>query len=201
MNVIDSAVHLADIYARALFELARQAHGGLAERSKAVNAIKDDLDIVQDISVQEENFGALMTSPYFAPEHKQQILLKIFSGKLSDLTVDFLRVVIRHDRMIFLPRIISRFGELWEAHHGYKIVQVTVSKAMNDQQTGELSTNIANAMNSKVKLQIGINPSIMGGIIIRYGDRVIDNSIRGRLRRAVNIIMSKQEKQEKINEV
>jgi F-type H+-transporting ATPase subunit delta len=192
MNVIDAAVHLAEIYARALFELA--------ERSKMVNAIKDDLDIVQDICIKEKDFGVLMVSPYFSPDCKEQILQKIFSGKLNDLTIDFLRVVIRHDRMVFLPQIINRFNEIWEAHHGYKIVQVTVSQAMNSQETEMLSADMARAMNNKVKLQIGVNPSIMGGVIIRFGDRVIDNSIRGRLRRAVNTIMSRQ-KAGKIDEV
>jgi len=193
MNVIDAAVHLAEIYARALFELA--------ERSKMVNAIKDDLDIVQDICIKEKDFGVLMVSPYFSPDCKEQILQKIFSGKLNDLTIDFLRVVIGHNRMVFLPHIINRFNEIWEAHHGYKIVQVTVSQAMNSQETEMLSADMARAMNNKVKLQIGVNPSIMGGVIIRFGDRVIDNSIRSRLRRAVNIIMSRQKKQEKIDEV
>ena len=193
MNVIDAAFHLAEIYARALFELA--------ERSKMVNAVKDDLDVMQDISVREKDFRVLMASPYFSPDYKEQVVQKIFSGKMSDLTIDFLRVVIRHDRMVFLPQIIDRFGELWEAHHGYKIVQITVSQALNSQETERISADIAHAMNNKVKLQMGINPSIIGGIIIRFGDRVIDNSIRSRLRRAVNIIMSRQKKREKIDEV
>jgi F-type H+-transporting ATPase subunit delta len=192
MNVIDAAVHLAEIYARALFELA--------ERSKMVNAIKDDLDIVQDICIKEKDFGVLMVSPYFSSDCKEQILQNVFSGKLNDLTIDFLRVVIGHDRMVFLPQIIDRFNEIWEAHHGYKIVQVTVSQAMNSQETEMLSADMARAMNNKVKLQIGVNPSIMGGVIIRFGDRVIDNSIRNRLRRAVNTIMSRH-KAGKIDEV
>jgi F-type H+-transporting ATPase subunit delta len=192
MNVIDVAVHLADIYARAFFELA--------ERSKMVNAVKDDLDVVQDISVQEKDFRTLMTSPYFSSDLKKQMVQKILSGKLCDLTVDFLMVVIRHNRMMFLPQIIARFNELWEAHHGYKIVQVTVSQMLNSQEAEKLSADIAHAINNKAKLQMGVNPSIMGGIIIRFGDRVIDNSIRSRLRRAVNVIMSRQ-KAGKIDEV
>ncbi len=193
MNVVDAAVHLAEVYARALFELA--------DRSKMVNALKDDLDVVQDISVQEKDFRALMASPYFSPDRKEQVVQKVLSGKLNDLTIDFLRVVIWHDRMVFLPQIINRFNELWEAHHGYKIVQVTVSQDLDSQEAEKLSADIAHAIKNKAKLQIGVNPSIMGGIIIRFGDRIIDNSIRSRLRRAVNTIVSWHKRQEKINEV
>lgn len=192
MNVIDAAVRLAEIYARALFELA--------ERSKMLNAIKDDLEVMQGLIAREKDFQVLMASPYFSPDHKEQIVQKIFSGKLDDLTIDFLRVVIRHDRMVFLPQIINRFNEIWEAHHGYKIVQVTVSQALDSREAEKLSSDIERAINNKAKLQIGVNPSIMGGIIIRFGDRVIDNSIRSRLRRAVSAIMSRH-KAGKLNEV
>jgi F-type H+-transporting ATPase subunit delta len=193
MNVIDVAVHLAEIYGRAFFELA--------EHSQMVNVIKDDLDVVQDISVQEKDFRVFMASPYFSSGYKEQMVQKIFSGKLNDLTIDFLRAVIRHNRMVFLPQIVNRYNELWEAHHGYKIVQVTVSDAMSSQETERLSADMAQAMKNKVKLQIGVNPSIMGGIIIRYGDRVIDNSIRGRLRRAIGAIMSRPKRRGKADEV
>lgn len=193
MNVIDVAVHLAEIYGRAFFELA--------EHSRMVNVIKDDLDVVQDISVQEKDFRVFMASPYFSSGYKEQMVQKIFSGKLNDLTIDFLRAVIRHNRMVFLPQIVNRYNELWEAHHGYKIVQVTVSDAMSSQETERLSADMAQAMKNKVKLQIGVNPSIMGGIIIRYGDRVIDNSIRGRLRRAIGAIMSRPRRRGKADEV
>jgi F-type H+-transporting ATPase subunit delta len=193
MNVIDASVHLAEVYARAIFELAGQ--------SKMINAIRDDLDIVQDISARHKELGALMVSPSFSTEYKQQIVQKIFSGKLNDLTIDFLKAVIRHNRMVFLPQIIARFNELLEAHHGYRIMQVTVSEAMDGRQTEKLSADIAGAVNDKVKLQVSVNPAIMGGIIIRYGDRVIDNSVRSRLRRAVNVIMSRQKRQGKVDEV
>jgi len=72
---------------------------------------------------------------------------------------------------------------------------------MSKEGAKKLSENIAGAVKNKVKLQVDVNPSIMGGIIIRCGDRVIDNSIRSRLRRAVKIIMSRPKMQEKIDEV
>lgn len=193
MNVIDAGIRLGEVYAQALFELA--------EQSKTIDVIKDDLDVVRSVSIQEKDFEALMVSPYFSAEYKGQIAQKIFSGKLSDLTVNFLITAIRHNRMMFLPQIIDRFNELLETHEGYCIVQVTVSEAMSKEGAKKLSENIAGAVKNKVKLQVDVNPSIMGGIIIRCGDSVIDNSIRSRLRRAVKIIMSRPKMQEKIDEV
>jgi len=201
MNVIDAGTHVGEVYAQALFELARQTPGGLAEQSKMIDAIKDDLDVVRGVSIQERDFGALMVSPYFSSEHKEQIVQKIFSGKLNDLTVNFLMAAIRHNRMMFLPQIIDKFNELREAHEGYCIVQATVSEALSKEEAKRLSENIGGAVKNKIKLRVDVNPSIMGGIIIRCGDRVIDNSIRGRLRRAVKTIMSRPKMQEKNDEV
>ncbi len=193
MNGFETGMHLAKIYAQALLELAEQAKMG--------ESIRDELEIVQSVNVREKDFGALMESPYFSTEYKGEVVQKMFEGKLSDLTMNFLMAAVRHNRMMFLPQIIDRFNELRETQQGYRIVQVTVSEPMSREMAERLSTNMAGAMKSKVKLQVSVNPSIIGGIIIRYGDKVIDNSIRGRLRQAVGTIMSSQRRQEKVDEV
>ena len=193
MNGFETGIRLGGIYAQALFELA--------ERSKMLDAVKDDLDVVQNVSVEVRDFGALMASPYFSTEYKGQIIQKMFGGKLSDLTMNFLMVAVRHNRMMFLAQIIDKFNELREIGQGYRIVEVTVTEPMSKEEAKRFSTDISGALKSRVKLQVSVNPSIMGGIIIRYDGKVIDNSIRGRLRQAVGTIMSSQRRQEKVDEV
>jgi len=193
MNGFETGIRLGGIYAQALFELA--------ERSKMLDSVKDDLDAVRNVSIEVRDFGALMESPYFSTEHKGQIIQKMFGGKLSDLTINFLIVAVRHNRMMFLAQIIDKFNELQEIGQGYRIVEITVTEPMSKEEAKRFSTNIAGALKSKVKLQVNVNPSIMGGIIIRYDGKVIDNSIRGRLRQAVETIMSSQRRQEKVDEV
>jgi F-type H+-transporting ATPase subunit delta len=193
MNGFETGIRLGGIYAQALFELA--------ERSKMLDAVKDDLDAVRNVSIEVRDFGALMASPYFSTEYKGQIIQKMFGGKLSDLTTNFLMVAVRHNRMMFLAQIIDKFNELREIGQGYRIVEVTVTEPMSKEEAKRFSTDMAGALKSKVKLQVSVNPSIIGGIIIRCDGKVIDNSIRGRLRQAVGTIMSSQRRQEKIDEV
>jgi F-type H+-transporting ATPase subunit delta len=193
MNGFETGIRLGGIYAQALFELA--------ERSKMLDSVKDDLDAVRNVSIEVRDFGALMVSPYFSTEYKGQIIQKMFGGKLSDLTMDFLMVAVRHNRMMFLAQIIDKFNELREIGQGYRIVEVTVTEPMSKEEAKRFSTDMAGALKSKVKLQVSVNPSIIGGTIIRYDGKVIDNSIRGRLRQAVATIMSSQRRQEKVDEV
>ena len=189
MNANDKAGHISGIYAQVLSELA--------EQSQIVDAVKDDLDALTNLSVQIRDFKTLMVSPYFSEEHKKQLVHKVFSGRLNELTVNFLMVVIEHDRAIFLPQITTRYNEFWESYHGYCRVKATVARAMSNSETESLTEDIAAAINSKIKLELVVNPSVIGGIAIRYDNKIIDNTVINRLQLAVRQITNR----DKINEI
>jgi F-type H+-transporting ATPase subunit delta len=193
MNVNDIAIRLAEIYSQALFALARD--------SGAVDAVKGDLDTLAGIMAQDADFVALMASPYFSDQYKEQLVHKVFSGRLDDLTVNFLKVVVEHNRMVFLLQIIDRFNELWDNLHGRAIVKITVSEPINDDEIKKISEDIAAAMKRPADVELAVNPEIIGGAVVHYGDRVIDNSIKGRLHRAVTAVTSQAKRGLEINEV
>jgi F-type H+-transporting ATPase subunit delta len=193
MNPGDIGIRLTEAYARALFDLARE--------SQLVDAVKDDLDLLMDVAAEERDFARVMTSPYFSEQVKMQLVRKIFCGRISKLTVNFLMVVIAHDRMTFLPKIATRYDEIWDGFHGRYIVNVTVSQTLTDDEVRGLSDDIAAAIKSQIRLDLAVNPGIIGGIVIRCGDRVIDNSIKGRLQRAVETIAARAKRGMEIDEV
>lgn len=180
--MISTAIRLREIYAQSLFELA--------DRQQSVDAVSSDLNILSGIIGQEKDFVKLLDSPYFSTDYKEQLVRRLLSGVAANLTLDFLMVVIRHGRAKLLSDIIVRYGELWDAYHGYYHVKVTVPRALEDKQVKELSDEIAAAMNSNVKLEFAVEPEIIGGAIIRCGDKVIDNSIKNRIDVAVKTLMS-----------
>jgi F-type H+-transporting ATPase subunit delta len=181
--MISTAIRLREIYAQSLFELA--------DRQQGVDTVSSDLNILAGIIGQEKDFIKLLDSPYFSTDYKEQLVRRLLSGVAANLTLDFLMVVIRHGRARLLTDIIGRYGELWDAYHGYYHVKVTVPRALEDGQAKELSDDIAAAMNSNVKLEVAVEPEIIGGAIIRCGDKVIDNSIRSRIDVAVKTVMSR----------
>jgi F-type H+-transporting ATPase subunit delta len=181
--MISTTIRLREIYAQSLFELA--------DRQQGVDTVSSDLNILAGIIGQEEDFIKLLDSPYFSTDYKEQLVRKLLSGVAANLTLDFLMVVIRHGRARLLTDIIGRYAELWDAYHGYYHVKVTVPRALEDGQAKVLSDDIAAAMNSNVKLEVAVDPDIIGGAIIRCGDKVIDNSIRNRVDVAVKTVMSR----------
>jgi F-type H+-transporting ATPase subunit delta len=122
-------------------------------------------------------------------------LERLFSAKIADLTLDFLMVAAKHDRLMFLPQMIARYTELFEAKQGLQRVRLILARTMASAEAEKLSAAIADILQSKVKCEIVVDPSIMGGLVLRYGDKVIDNSVRGRLNRAITAIMKRQDMQ------
>jgi F-type H+-transporting ATPase subunit delta len=193
MNTYEAGTLIGEMYAKTLFELA--------EQEQLVDAVKSDFDALTAVFAAEQNFATFLASPYFSCEHRQQLIEKIFSGKFTALIVNFLKVVIRHNRTRFLPQMIERYSELWDNSHGFYKVRATVSRAMDDAEVQRLSEDIAVAMKAGVRLQLAVDPSIIGGIIIRYGNSVIDNTVTSRLRHAVQTITNQEKRQKKSDEI
>jgi len=177
----DADTRLGRIYAQALFDLA--------EQSQMIDAVKSELDTVTAVIAGDKDFEALISSPCFYADFKEKLMTKAFSGKLGELSMDFLMVVIRHNRMAFLPQIAAHYDGFWQTYHNYCPVKVTVSKPLSESEVERISADIASATNKKVKLELAVDPSIIGGITIRYGDKMVDNTVRSRLRQAVKTII------------
>ena len=179
MSDIDT--RLGRIYAQALFDLAGQ--------SQMIDSVKSELDAVTAVIAGDKDFEEVVSSPCFYTDFKEKLVNKAFFGKLGELTMDFLMVVTRHNRMAFLPQIAAHYDGFWQEYHNYCPVKVTVSKPLNEGEVGKISAEIASVINKQVKLELAVDPSIIGGITIRYGDKMVDNTVRSRLQQAVKTII------------
>jgi F-type H+-transporting ATPase subunit delta len=177
---------IADIYASSLLDLARQ--------SNQVESVSTDLDAVSTLLTQNPDFETFLASPYFAQQAKQDMIRKVLSGRVQPLTLHFLLVMIDHDRAAVLPEIIERYRQLYRAYQGYETVDVTVAQPISEPQREKLSRELAEAINAKIDLDVHVDPAILGGVIIRYSDKMVDNSARGRLGRTVRQLLDLQKK-------
>jgi len=182
-----TAAHIADIYTRSLMDLATQGH--------LVEAVAADLDMISTLLTQNPEFEAFLASPYFDEKTKRDLVRSLLAGKVQSLTLNFLSVMIDHNRGRFLAVIIGRYGQLYRLYQGYRPVDVTVAQPLSQEETDKLSRELAEAMNTKVDLDIRIDPAILGGMIIRYGDKMVDNSVKGRLARTVTQLLNPQKRQ------
>lgn len=184
-----SAARLADIYARSLLDLAKE--------SGTVDVVAGDLDVVSTLLTQQPDLQAFLASPYFAEQTKGNLIRGTFTGRLNPLTVNFLSVMIDHNRGELLAGILERFRQLYRVYQGYEAVAVTVAQRLSPEQIQKLAGDLAEAMRAKIDLDVQIDPSILGGIIIRRGDKLLDNSIKGRLTRTVSQVANPENRHKK----
>ncbi len=187
-------LRIGDIYAQAVFETA--------EEQQLPEVVKSDLEFLGSVFNEVADLKELLWSPYFTRQYKAVLLEKMFAGRFSQLTMNFLMVVARHNRLKFLPAIIAGFDRLWDQRHGLVPVQITVSQKLDDPRVKTLCSEISSALQRKIRLTDSIvDPSIIGGIIIHFADKVIDNTIRTRLVNAVQTLTSQEKRWTKFNEI
>jgi len=185
-----TAAQIAGTYAQSLLELA--------EQSGIIDAVETDLEMVASLLTREPSFQAFLASPYFAEQTKRDLIRKVLSESLNRTTLNFLSVVIDHNRGGLLPGMIDRYKQLYRAYRGYRTVSAVVAQPLREDQAARLSQDLAAAMNAKVDLEVRVDPSIIGGVIFRYGDKMLDNSIRGRLARTVGRITHPERRQQSL---
>jgi F-type H+-transporting ATPase subunit delta len=183
MTGTDIGLHVGDLYSRAMYDLA--------EEFGIVEEVKDEMALLATLIEQEREFLHIMSSPQFSAEYKQSLLSKMFAGQINELTLNFLLEVERHNRTMYLPQMIVSFGEIWNAHHGISIVELTFHENISQSELANVTESVSKAMGKQVQIRLSVKPAIMGGAVIRYGASVIDNSIKGRLHRAVRAVMDK----------
>lgn len=163
---------LARVYARALFEVALE-QGKLDLIREQLVAFVDALSGSRDLSV-------FFFSPYFSTEEKKSALERVLQDA-DPAFMRFLQLLIENHRMPVLARIGDAFETLWEQEHRVLPVEIT-SAVQLDQDTVEgVGQSIGRRTGRKVALTARVDPEILGGIVVRVGNSILDASIRNRL--------------------
>jgi F-type H+-transporting ATPase subunit delta len=163
---------LARVYARSLFEVARE-HGKLDELREQLGQFADALNDNRQLAV-------FFFSPYFSSAEKEDGLSRILDGADEEL-LNFLALLIENHRMPVIFRIRAQYERLWEEENRMLPVEVTSAIALDPDTTESLGQSIGERAGRKVKLAARVDPEILGGIVVRVGNSILDASIRNRL--------------------
>jgi F-type H+-transporting ATPase subunit delta len=178
-----------EIYSDVMFELAEEA--GLVEQ------VMDDLEAVATVLQDEPEFLSLLTLGQVKDDEKAGMIRRVFKGRIKDLTLDFMCVLAKRNRMNFIHGISDRYEVLLDERKNLYRIDVTLAKEPTDTQVEKLKADIKGAIGAEIKLSVDVDPEIIGGIIIRKGDLMVDNSVRTILNRTVNVIMQRSMEKQK----
>ena len=165
---------IAEVYARSLFDVA-QEQGQLDE-------IHEQIDEFADVLSENRQLQLFFFSPYFSSDEKKDGVAKVIEGG-NEYFVRFLELLAEKHRLPVLFRIRREFDSLWAKEQ--KLLEVSVTSAVDlDEETVKgIGKRIEEQTGNKVELTSQVDPDLIGGLVIRVGNMVLDASVRNRLER------------------
>jgi F-type H+-transporting ATPase subunit delta len=162
-----------DGYAAAIFEVAR-AEGSL---EKVDEALFQFAQVLQ----RSDQLRQTLTDQALPPDKRQAIVEDLLGPKASPLTVQLISFVVGAGRARELPEIIERLVQRAAAERQHEVAEVRTAVDLDDEQRRRLTEALERATGKKIELKVIRDPTVIGGVVARVGDTVIDGSIRHRL--------------------
>ena len=163
---------IAQVYARALYEVA-------SERG-VLDPVREQLDQFAKAMADDRQLMIFFFSPYFSTEEKKNGLHSGVSDA-EPVFVNFLETLIERHRMPAIFRIRDRYEQLWDRDHKLLPVHVTSAVELDESTVKNIGESIGKQTGNQIELSSDVDPDILGGIILRVGNFILDASIRSRL--------------------
>jgi F-type H+-transporting ATPase subunit delta len=163
---------IAQVYARSLFEVAKE-HDKL-------DVVRELLGEIADAIGESHDLQVFFFSPYFSTDEKVEGLGKALQDA-DESVVNFLDLLIEKHRMPALFRIRREFDALWEEENRLLPVQVTSAIELDESTVRQIGDAIGEQTGRRIELTSEVDPGILGGIVLRVGNSILDASIRNRL--------------------
>ena len=169
-----SGTGLAGRYATALFELAMEA--------KALDAVSKDLTRVRSLITGSVDLARLVRSPVFSREEQGRAMDAVLDRlSVHALTKNFIGLIAQKRRLFAITGIIAAFETLVADHRGELRAEVTSASALKPDQLTMLAGTLKDVLKREVRLAERVDPSLLGGLVVKVGSRQIDSSIRSKL--------------------
>ena len=167
---------LAGRYASALFDLARD--------QRQIESVGGSLDALSQALLDSKDFAELVSSPLVSRDEAGKAFAAIAPQfNLDPITANFLGVLARNGRKGELRNVIRAFRRLAAEHRGEVTADVTTSRPLSDDQIAALKAQLRTRAGRDVTIDATVDPTILGGIVVKLGSQQIDASIRTKLNR------------------
>jgi len=164
-------------YAEAAFEVA--------VRDDAVERWRSDLDTAAAV-VADPDVGRALANPAVPAQVRLASVETALGRTILPGTMNLIGLLVRRGRIEQLPRVSAEFRRLDNARQGITVATATSAAALTPEEIRELTGKLEEMSGGRIELDVQVDPSLLGGLVVRVGDRLIDGSVRGRLERLRN---------------
>jgi F-type H+-transporting ATPase subunit delta len=166
---------MAGRYATALFELARE--------ERAIDAVKADLDRFDQLLQESPDLMRLVRSPVFsADQQKKALSVLLERAGIGGLAAKFLQVLARNRRLFAVRAAMADYRTLVTHHKGEVAAEVTLAETPDDRRLAAIKDALHAVTGKDVQVDVKVDPSIIGGLIVKLGSRMVDTSLRTKLK-------------------
>ena len=183
-----AAKDIARVYASSLVELGQD--------KKILSDIEEELKFIAGMMIDNKDFRHFLVSPGITKDSKKDFIEKIFKGKLSDYMVNFLKVLIDNDRQSAIVEINEALAGFIDDVNNRQRVTIVTSVDLDSTLKSKLAAKLKDIFKKEIIIKEEIDPSILGGIIIKVGDTVIDGSLAKDLRNIKNNLLNSKVRSE-----
>jgi F-type H+-transporting ATPase subunit delta len=163
---------IAEVYARALFEAAKEGD--------ALDRVHEELGQFADALDEDRNLQVFLFSPYFSSEEKKDGVKRIVTDA-DERLVNFLELLAERHRMPALFRIRRTFDSFWREENKLLPVTVTAAVELDEELVNSIGERIEEQTGRRVDLSSSVDPDVLGGLQVRVGNMVLDATVRNRL--------------------
>ncbi len=178
-------------YARALIDLAAP---------KRLEPVMEDVRFLAKLIREDREFRAFIESPSIGAARKRVALDKVFRGKLDDLALDFVELVVLRRRQALLGEIFASCETLYDAAVGRIQAEATTAVPLSAERRDAIAADLGKKLGKNVVLHNSVRPEILGGLILRYGDLVADDSVKTSLTRIAGRLLARRPGSELVHE-
>ena len=154
----------------------------LAEEENKIDALYDEVLSLQGILKDNPDFSVLMNHPKVTKEEKLQTLDEVFGGRMDAELLGFLKLLLQKDRYSELPAILDRFMADVKERRGIGVAYVASPAELDDSRKKQIEAKLISTTKYKeMEIHYTVDESLIGGLVIRIGDKVVDSSIKTKL--------------------
>jgi F-type H+-transporting ATPase subunit delta len=161
-------------YAKSLFLLARDTN--------SLEPVKKDIEAVYEVCCKVKEFDAFLKNPSIEPTDKEKIIKTIFGKKRHDYTNNLIHIILQNNREIFLKDISQVFLDLYRKYKGIKKATIVSTVPLSKNAGKKAEKILEKVFHTKIEFEEHIDPSIIGGFMLRVEDQQIDASVKNKLR-------------------
>jgi F-type H+-transporting ATPase subunit delta len=162
-------------YARALFRVA--------QKGDAVASVESDLDVIARLLTRDRKFKDFLFSPRIGREDKLSLVETVFADRVTATSMRAIRLMLSKRREGLFPEVRDQFIELRRRYGNVLYGQITSAAELSEDQRRRIVSKLEGATQKKVEADFRVDPALIGGVKVSYGNYVLDGTIRGGLRR------------------